>query len=150
MLVAQSCLTLQPHGLWPSRLLCPWVSPGKNTGVGCHFLLQGIFLTQGLNLGLLHCRRFLYRLSHQGRCQHIPYSKVCVQSLQSCLTLCDPMECSPLGSSVDGILQAKILEQVVMPSFRGSSQSRDRTRISCVSCIAGGFFSAEPLGKSIL
>ena len=44
---------LRPHGLQPTRLLCPWVSPGKNTGVGCHFLLQGIFLTQGLNLHLL-------------------------------------------------------------------------------------------------
>ena len=40
----------------PAMLLCPWNSPGKNTGVGCHALLQGIFLTQGLNLGLLHCR----------------------------------------------------------------------------------------------
>ena len=39
---------------------------GKNTGVDCHFLLQGIFLTQGLNLGLLHCRQTLYHLSHQG------------------------------------------------------------------------------------
>ena len=36
---------LRPHGLWPARLLCPWNSPGKNTGMGCHFLLQGIFLT---------------------------------------------------------------------------------------------------------
>ena len=43
----------QPHGLQPSRLLCPWDSPGKDTGVGCHFLLQGIFLIQGLNLSLL-------------------------------------------------------------------------------------------------
>ena len=42
-----------PHGLQPTRLLCPWYSPGKNTGVGCHFLLQGIFLTQGSNLHLL-------------------------------------------------------------------------------------------------
>ena len=41
------------------RLLCPWDSPGKNTGVGCHFLLQGIFLTQGSNLGLPHCRQML-------------------------------------------------------------------------------------------
>ena len=45
---------LRPHGLYPARLLCPWDSPGKNTGVGCHFLLQGIFPTQGLNLRLLH------------------------------------------------------------------------------------------------
>ena len=50
----QSCPTLQPHGLQPTRLLCPWDSPGKNTGVGCHFLLQRIFLTQELNPRLLH------------------------------------------------------------------------------------------------
>ena len=43
-----------PHGLYPTRLLCPWDSPGENTGAGCHFLLQGIFLTQGSNLHLLH------------------------------------------------------------------------------------------------
>ena len=49
--------SLWPHGLQPTRFFCPWNSPGKNTGVGCHGLLQGIFLTQGLNLGLLHCRQ---------------------------------------------------------------------------------------------
>ena len=43
----QSRLTLQAYGLQPSRLLCPWDSPGKSTGVGCHALLQGIFPTQG-------------------------------------------------------------------------------------------------------
>ena len=43
---------------WTARLLCPWDSPDENTGVGCHFLLQGIFLTQGSNSGLLHCRFF--------------------------------------------------------------------------------------------
>ena len=42
------------HAQLPARLLCPWDFPGKNTGVGCHFLLQGILLTQGLNLRLLH------------------------------------------------------------------------------------------------
>ena len=51
--VAQGCLTLRPHGLWPARLLCSWNFPGKNTGVGCRFLLQWIFQTQGLNLHLL-------------------------------------------------------------------------------------------------
>ena len=44
----------------PARLLSPWDSPGKNTGVGCHALLQGVFLTQGSNPGLLHCRQILY------------------------------------------------------------------------------------------
>ena len=50
----------------PAKLLYPWNSPGSNTGVGSHFLPQGIFPTQGLNLGLLHCRQILYYLSHQG------------------------------------------------------------------------------------
>ena len=54
---------LWPQGLYPTRLLCPWDSPGKNAGVGCHFLPQGIFLTQGLNLDLLQCRQILYHLS---------------------------------------------------------------------------------------
>ena len=62
MLVAQSCLALRD----PTRLLCPWDSPGMNTGVGCHFLLQGIFLTQESNLDLLHYRQMLYYRSLQG------------------------------------------------------------------------------------
>ena len=60
-LVAKLCPTLlQPHGLQPTRLPCPWDFPGRNTGVGCHFLLQGIFPTQGSILCLLHCRWILY------------------------------------------------------------------------------------------
>ena len=47
-------------------LLCPWDFPRKSTGLDCHLLLQRIFLTQGSNLGLLHCRQMLYRLIHQG------------------------------------------------------------------------------------
>ena len=57
---------------------------------------------------------------------------------QSCLTLCDPMDCSWPGPSVHGILQARILEWAAMPSSRGSSHLRDRTQ---VSHIAGGFFT---------
>ena len=53
--------SLQPHGLYS-----PWNSPGQNTGVGSHSLLQGIFSTQGSNPGLLNCRLTLYQLSHQG------------------------------------------------------------------------------------
>ena len=56
---------LLPHGLLHTRLHYPWDSPGKNIGVGSHSLLQGIFLTQWLNLGLLQCRWILYHLSHQ-------------------------------------------------------------------------------------
>ena len=64
MLVTQLRLTLLPHGMQPTRLLCPWGSPGKNIGVGSPSLLQGIFLTEGLNLGLLNCRWILYHLSY--------------------------------------------------------------------------------------
>ena len=64
-LLAQLCLTLCDH-MEPVRLLCPWNSPGKNTGVESHSLLQGIFLTQGSNSGLPHCRQILYHLSHEG------------------------------------------------------------------------------------
>ena len=49
-----------------SQALCPWYSPGKNIGVGCHFPLERIFPTQGSNPCLLHCRQILYHLSHQG------------------------------------------------------------------------------------
>ena len=62
------------------------------------------------------------------------------KSLQPCLTLCDPMDCSLPGSSVGGILQARILEWVAMPSSRESSQPKDQT---CGSCIAGGILTPE-------
>ena len=61
-----------------------------------------------------------------------------------CCTLCDPIDHSPPGSSVHGILQARILEWVLFLPSRGSSQLRDQT---CVSCFAAGFSTAEPLGK---
>ena len=70
---------------------------------------------------------------------------VCV--LVSHVRHCDPMDCSPPGSSVCGILQARILEWVAISSSRGSSQPRDQT---WVSCIAGRFFLSEPPGKSTL
>ena len=57
---------------------------------------------------------------------------------QSCPALCDPMDCSLVGSSVHGILQARVLEWIAIPFFKGSSQSRDQT---LVSCIAGRFFT---------
>ena len=78
----QSCPSdsVRPHRWQPTRLPCPWDSPGKTTGVGCHALLQ--------------------------------YMKVKSASevAQSCLTLHDPMDCSPPGSSVHGIFQARVLE----------------------------------------
>ena len=64
---------------------------------------------------------------------------------QSCLTFCNPMDCSPPGSSVHEIFQARILDWVAMPSFRGSSQPRDRTQ---VSHIAGRFFTVSAHQRS--
>ena len=72
--------SVRPHRWQPSRLPRPWDSPGKNTGVGCHFLLQ--------------CRKV----------------KSESEVAQSCLTLIDPMDCSLPGSSVHGIFQARVLE----------------------------------------
>ena len=72
--------SVRPHRRQPTRLPHPWDSPGKNTGVGCHFLLQ---------------------------CTKVKSES---EVTQSCLTLRDPMDCSPLGSSVHGIFQARVLE----------------------------------------
>ena len=64
--VVSNCVTPWAVTTPAPRLLSLWNSPGKNTGVGCYFLLQGIFPTQiFLNLDLLHCRQILYHLSHQ-------------------------------------------------------------------------------------
>ena len=71
--VTPVCTTLlRPHGWQPARLLCPWHCPGKTTRVGCHFLLQGIFPTQGSNPRLLHWQAGSLSLVHQGS----PRSKV--------------------------------------------------------------------------
>ena len=71
---------MRPHGWQPTRPPRPWESPGKNTGVGCHFLLQCIKVKSESEV------------------------------TQSCLTLCDPMDCSLPGSSVHGVFQARVLE----------------------------------------
>ena len=63
----------------------PWNSPGKNTGVGCHSLLQGIFLTQGLNPRLLHCRQILY-LRHQAIPALLLLLLSCVSRVRVCVT----------------------------------------------------------------
>ena len=72
---------------------------------------------------------------------------VYTKPLQWCPTLCNPVDHSPPGSSVHGILQARLLECVALPFSRGSSWPRGRAYVSCHSCTAGRFFTAEPLGK---
>ena len=99
----QSCPTLcDPHRRQPTRLPHPWDSPGKNTAVGCHVLLQ--------------CRKV----------------KSESEVAQSCPTLCDPMDYSLPGSSVHGIFQAIVLEWIAISFSRGSSQPRDWIRVSCI------------------
>ena len=106
--------------------------------MGCYFLLQGIFLSQA---GIKPTPPVLQADSLSADLSTV----VVVLVTQLCLTLCDPMDCGPPGSSVHGILQARILEWIAISFSRGSSQPRDRTH---TSCITGGFFTAEPSGKS--
>ena len=73
--------SVRSYGLWPNKLLCPWDSPGKNTREVCHFLLQGIFLTQEWNLHLLHWQADSLPLSHLGSPQShliLNYSICCL------------------------------------------------------------------------
>ena len=123
------------------RLLCSWDFPGKNTGVGCHFLLQGIILTQGLNLCLLHWQMDSLPLNHQ---ESLFVSPVLCLVAQSYLTLFDPMDCSRPGSSVHGILQARILEWVAMTLPRGLAHPG----IKLMSpTLQADFLLSEPPGK---
>ena len=97
----------RPHGLQPTRLLHPWDSPGKNTGVGCHFLLQ--------------CRKV----------------KSESEIAQLCPTLSDPMDCSPPGSSVHGIFQARVLEWVAIAfsGKEGLDEPKARSRKESLSLL---------------
>ena len=112
----------------PPRLLCPWDFPGKNTGVGCHFFLQGSSRPRDETLVSCLGRQILYHwVSRKGS-----------EVAQLCPTLCDPVDCSLPGSSVQGISQARILEWVAISFSRGSSLPRDQTQ---VFCIAGRHFT---------
>ena len=81
------------------------------------------------------CRSGLSAPRQRAELTNIKADHVLAKSLQSCLTLCNPIDCSPPGSSVCGISPARIPEWVVMPSSRGSSRPRDRSRVSYVSSI---------------
>ena len=158
--VPQSCPTLCDP--MDTRLLHPWGFLGKSTGVGCHFLLQGIFPTKGSDPSLPHCRQMLYRLSYQGNPWQLFYdgqgSLACcspwgrkeldmtdwlnwtdyfmiavpAKSLQSCLTLHNPIDSSPPGSPIPGILQARILEWVAI-SF--SNAWKWKVKVKSLSCV---------------
>ena len=74
---------------------------------------------------------------------------VCMLSHFSCVWLCRPMDCSQPGSSIHGIILARILKWVAMPFSKVSAQSKDQTHVSCSSCTSGRFFTVEPLGKAM-
>ena len=99
-------------------------------------------------------RRELYHLVEYGWFANTKASLSCNDVLcvfsQLCLTVCDHMDCGPPGSSVHGIIQARILEWVAISSSRGSSQPRNWTHISCGSCIAGGIFTCWAIGEAHL
>ena len=83
-----------PHGLWPARLLCAWDSPGKNTGVGCHALLQGIVLTQGSNPLLLYLPQWQagsLPLMPQGSPGHHHYSVIIIISIPHLTNIKSPV-----------------------------------------------------------
>ena len=113
---AQSCRTLcNPMDCSPAGSSVHGISPGKNTGVGCHFQLQGVFLTQGLNprlLHLLHWQVDSLPLCHLVR-PHL-WVAAAAASLQLCPTLCNPIDGCPPGSAILGILQARTLEWVAI------------------------------------
>ena len=136
VLAAQLCLILCDPMDYPMRLLCPWNSPGKNTGVISHFLLQGSSGPRDQNPDLLHWVKFYTvwatrELRHPQQMEYISifhYGKsesVCRSVVSNSWR---PMACNPPGSSVHVILQARILEWVAIPFCRGFSQPRDGTR----------------------
>ena len=75
--------SLQPHGLQPVRFLCHGDSLGKNSGVSCHALFQGMFPTWGLNPGLPRCRPILYCLSHHSKKPFVPLQFIQFRALQT-------------------------------------------------------------------
>ena len=122
--------SVRPHGQQPTRLLRPWDSPGKNTGVGCHFLLQCMKVESESEV-TQSCLTLSYPIDcclpgssihgifratvlEWGAIAFSPEDSATAKSRQSCLTLCDPIDSSPPGSTVPGILQARILEWVAI------------------------------------
>ena len=112
--------SVRPHRRQPTRLSCPWDSPGKNTGVGCHFLLQ--------------CMK----------------AKSESEVAQSCATLSDPMDCSPPGSSVHGIFQARVLEWVPWPSPQNCTRFPFYTSLPYVCMLSCFSHVCYPLHCSLL
>ena len=119
------------------KLYCPWNSPDQNTGMGSHSLLQEIFPAQGSSSGLPYCRRDSLPAE--------PTSTAAAKSLQSCLTLCYPIDGSPPGSSVPRILQARRLEWVAS-SFSNACMHANSLQSCPTLCDP---IDGSPLGSSV-
>ena len=124
------------HRLLPTRLLCPWDSPGKNTGVDYQSFLQMVFLTQGSNPGLLHCRQILYHLSYS---EDLGQGESESEVSQPCPTLCNPMDCSLPVSSVYGIFKGviknlkflKIKKMIIVKIYLGKKSINNKCWRGC-------------------
>ena len=106
-----------PHGLQPTRLLHPWDFPGKSTGVGCHHLLRNIVTVKYTQV-LLYSRLDLHGDMRRNLLPFVAYHYRHVCSVTSVSSDCDPMVCGSPGSSVHGILQARILGGLPFPPPR--------------------------------
>ena len=112
------------------RFFTSWATgKPKNTEVGSLFLLQQIFPTQESNWDLLHCSWILYQLSYQGRPENSLLLLLLTKSLQLCPTLCDPIDGSPPGSPIPGILQTRTLEWVAISISKRTVWRFLKTRI---------------------
>ena len=143
--------SVRPHSRQPTRLPHPWDSPGKNTGVGCHFLLQCMKVKSEREVAqscLTLCDPMDYSLPRllspwdfPGKCTGVGCHCLLRPSRSVVCNSCNPMDCNPPVPSDYGIFQARILNGVVISFSRGSFQPRDWSCISSVSCIAGIFFT---------
>ena len=129
--------SVRPHGLWPPRLLCPLDSPGKNTGVGCHFLLQGIFRTQGWNSCHVPWQAPMKGLGNITRGSE-GFGKLSgdetshEEAPRAELTVCSPLVCSPLA--LTSVLSGNHLLQILQEGFKplvGAVGSRTRASSLC-------------------
>ena len=139
-LKSESCSVLS-DSLQPNGLYSPWNSPGQNTGVGSHSLLQGIFPMQRLNPGLPHWRQILYQLSHKGSLRILgwvayPFSKGIFPTQKSNQGL---LHCRQILYQLSHKGSLRTLEWIAYPFSSGSSWPRNQTSISC---LAGGFFTS--------
>ena len=123
------------------HLLCPSMAAGIKQ-LTLHTLFYLVSTSERIVFSFLKLWKLRRERMINYRCMHVR-----AQLLQSCSTLCNPVDCSQPGPSVQGVLQARILEWVAMSSSRGSSRPKDRTCMPCVSCIAGGFLPLSPWGN---